>query len=139
MMGKMFSVAANLPLDPTEAEEMDFGSSPDVSGSTATFRLPSGHDMELVVSLHQAPHATLPADIAFRSLQRLALATAQRLERLFEDGSREPEPQVTEAKVSDSEETTTPMLSLARTAMTWGSFDWLKSALGRGDAAGPQI
>jgi UDP-GlcNAc:undecaprenyl-phosphate GlcNAc-1-phosphate transferase len=123
----------------TEAEEIDFGSSPDVSGSTATFRLPSGHDMELVVSLHQAPHASLPADIAFRSLQRLALATAQRLERLFEDETREPEPHPTKVKVNEAEEIATPMLSLARTAMPWGSFDWLKSALGRGDAAGPHI
>jgi UDP-GlcNAc:undecaprenyl-phosphate GlcNAc-1-phosphate transferase len=55
----------------------------DVSGPTATFRLSSGPDLHLTVSVHQAPESEIAADIAFRFLQRLALATAERLERLL--------------------------------------------------------
>jgi UDP-GlcNAc:undecaprenyl-phosphate GlcNAc-1-phosphate transferase len=55
-----------------------------LSGPSAIFRLSSGHDLLLTVSLHQAPNATLGADIAFRFLQRLAHSTAERLERLLE-------------------------------------------------------
>src|SRR3712207_3235414 len=65
--------------DPLEACAMA------LSGATATFRLSSGDDLVLVVALHQAPGSTLAADIAFRFLQRLALATAERLERLLEE------------------------------------------------------
>jgi len=54
-----------------------------LSGSTATFRLSSGQDQVLTVSLHQPFEASLAADIAFRFMQRLSLATAERLERLL--------------------------------------------------------
>ncbi len=54
-----------------------------VSGPTATFRLSSGRDLVLVVSLGQAEGSILEADIAFRFLQRLSLASAERLDRLF--------------------------------------------------------
>jgi UDP-GlcNAc:undecaprenyl-phosphate GlcNAc-1-phosphate transferase len=54
-----------------------------LSGPSAIFRLSSGHDLLLTVSLHQAATATLAADIAFRFLQRLALSTAERLEGLL--------------------------------------------------------
>ena len=54
-----------------------------MSGRSATFRLSSGQDLALIVSLHQASESSLPADIAFRFLQRLSLATAERLERLL--------------------------------------------------------
>jgi UDP-GlcNAc:undecaprenyl-phosphate GlcNAc-1-phosphate transferase len=54
-----------------------------LSGPSAVFRLSSGRDLLLTVSLHQAPSATIAADIAFRFLQRLALTTAERLERLL--------------------------------------------------------
>ncbi|HEX8202329.1 MAG TPA: MraY family glycosyltransferase [Isosphaeraceae bacterium] len=57
-----------------------------LSGATASFRLSSGHDLVLSVALHQVPGSPLAADIAFRFLQRLALATAERLERLLDDG-----------------------------------------------------
>jgi hypothetical protein len=57
-----------------------------LSGATATFRLSGGRDLVLVVALHQAPESALAADIAFRFLQRLALATAERLERLRTSG-----------------------------------------------------
>ena len=53
-----------------------------LSGPSAIFRLSSGHDLLLTMSLHQATGATLAADIAFRFLQRLALSTAERLESL---------------------------------------------------------
>jgi UDP-GlcNAc:undecaprenyl-phosphate GlcNAc-1-phosphate transferase len=73
------------------------GSAPDpwreagpLSGPMATFRLSSGRDLLLIVSLHQDAESTLAADIAFRFVQRLSLASAERLERLFA-GAEEPE------------------------------------------------
>ncbi len=54
-----------------------------LSGPTATFRLTSGQDLVLLVSLHQNHGSPLTADIAFRFLQRLSLATAERIERLL--------------------------------------------------------
>ena len=54
-----------------------------LSGPSAIFRLSGGHDLLLTISLHQAPSATIAADIAFRFLQRLALTTAERLEYLL--------------------------------------------------------
>ncbi|MBX6313724.1 MAG: undecaprenyl/decaprenyl-phosphate alpha-N-acetylglucosaminyl 1-phosphate transferase [Isosphaeraceae bacterium] len=63
-----------------------------VSGATATFRLPSGQDLLLTVSLHQSSHSALAADIAFRFLQRLALATAERMERLLAEAPGEAVP-----------------------------------------------
>ncbi|MCA1684804.1 MAG: undecaprenyl/decaprenyl-phosphate alpha-N-acetylglucosaminyl 1-phosphate transferase [Planctomycetia bacterium] len=61
----------------------DAGLSPTVSGPTAIFRLSSGQDLLLTVSLHQSSGSPMTADIAFRFLQRLSLATAERLERLL--------------------------------------------------------
>jgi UDP-GlcNAc:undecaprenyl-phosphate/decaprenyl-phosphate GlcNAc-1-phosphate transferase len=73
------------------------GTSPDpwredgpLSGPMATFRLSSGRDLLLTVSLNQAADSTLEADIAFRFVQRLSLASAERLERLF-SGADGPE------------------------------------------------
>ena len=60
-----------------------------LTGPTATFRLSSGRDQILTVSLHQPLNASLAADIAFRFSQRLSLATAERLERLLEGPSSE--------------------------------------------------
>ena len=54
-----------------------------LSGPMATFRLTSGWDLLLIVSLNQTAESTLAADIAFRFVQRLSLASAERLERLF--------------------------------------------------------
>jgi UDP-GlcNAc:undecaprenyl-phosphate GlcNAc-1-phosphate transferase len=54
-----------------------------LSGPTATFRLSCGQDVLLRVSLHQGADSPLAADIAFRFLQRLSMATAERLERLL--------------------------------------------------------
>jgi UDP-GlcNAc:undecaprenyl-phosphate GlcNAc-1-phosphate transferase len=58
-----------------------------LSGPSAVFRLCSGRGLLLTISLHQAPDATIAADIAFRFLQRLALNTAERLERLVAEPS----------------------------------------------------
>ena len=62
--------------------------SDDLAGPAATFRLSSGQDQILTMSLHQPLESSLAADIAFRFAQRLALATAERLERLM--GSTAP-------------------------------------------------
>lgn len=56
-----------------------------LSGATATFRLKSGEDLRLIVSLHHSEATAMEPDIAFRSLQRLALAIAERLERYYSD------------------------------------------------------
>ena len=53
-----------------------------MSGPSATFRLSSGVDLALVVTIHQPTDAPLAADIAFRFLQRLALSAAERLDWL---------------------------------------------------------
>ncbi len=58
-----------------------------LAGPTATFRLTSGQDLLLSVSLHQMAASTVATDIAFRFLQRLSLATAERLERLLANES----------------------------------------------------
>ncbi len=72
------SIFEGLEGDP-EGQKADEG----LSGPMATFRLSSGSDLLLLVSLHQTADSTLEADIAFRFMQRLSLATAERLERLF--------------------------------------------------------
>jgi UDP-GlcNAc:undecaprenyl-phosphate GlcNAc-1-phosphate transferase len=59
------------------------GSELPVSGTSATFRLHSGEDLRLTITLSQDDGAEIEPDIAFRSLHRLALATAERLDRLM--------------------------------------------------------
>ena len=56
---------------------------PSLSGPSATFRLSSGVDLALVVTIHQPLVAPIAADIAFRFLQRLALSAAERLDWLI--------------------------------------------------------
>jgi UDP-GlcNAc:undecaprenyl-phosphate/decaprenyl-phosphate GlcNAc-1-phosphate transferase len=53
-----------------------------LSGPMATFRLSSGRDLLLIAMLDQDADSTLAADIAFRFVQRLSLASAERLDRL---------------------------------------------------------
>lgn len=102
------------------------GTLPDVSGSAATFRLPSGGDIEVVVSMHQSGEAEVPADIAFRSVQRLTLATAQRLERITQDPGEKQA--VTALEVVEPLDKPVPAgLELVKPAATW---DWFLSALG---------
>jgi len=65
---------------------------PPASGSVATFRLKSGEDLLLTVTLHQSAVSEIDADIAFRALQRLSLATAQRLDWLTQAQDHESPP-----------------------------------------------
>ena len=113
----------------SEEDGSDLEAPAEVSGATATFRLPSGNDLQLIVSLHQSADSALAADIAFRSLQRLTLATAQRLERLFEP--KPPDPlELMEIAGPEAD-----VVSVTRVAGLHGvSLDWLKTALGMGGA-----
>jgi UDP-GlcNAc:undecaprenyl-phosphate GlcNAc-1-phosphate transferase len=70
-------------IDPPADRPSEVAANGRLSGPTATFRLSSGQDQVLTVSLHQPLESSLAADIAFRFLQRLSLATAERLERLL--------------------------------------------------------
>ncbi len=56
----------------------------EMSGATASFRLSLGQDSRLSVALTLLANSSVAADIAFRFLQRLALATSERIERLQE-------------------------------------------------------
>lgn len=61
----------------------EFGTDePTLSGSTAIFRLSSGHDTRCVVSIQLSADSPIAEDIAFRFVQRLSMAAAERLERL---------------------------------------------------------
>jgi UDP-GlcNAc:undecaprenyl-phosphate GlcNAc-1-phosphate transferase len=72
-------------------------------GPMASFRLQGAQDLELSVSLHQAVESIIAADIAFRSLQRISLATAQRLERLLERA------EAARAAEADAQEISSPL------------------------------
>ena len=113
-----------------------------LSGPMATFRLSSGRDLLLIVSLHQAAASTLEADIAFRFVQRLSLASAERLERLFSkaDGP-EAEPGRTAARSArespDGLVPTAPRTSRVDSALALAPLlaarppmGWLRDALG---------
>jgi UDP-GlcNAc:undecaprenyl-phosphate GlcNAc-1-phosphate transferase len=67
--------------DPARGEGQGDGAG--LSGPSAVFRLSSGQEVLLTVALHQDAGSPLAADIAFRFLQRLALAAAERMERLL--------------------------------------------------------
>ncbi|MDR3635002.1 MAG: MraY family glycosyltransferase [Isosphaeraceae bacterium] len=71
-------------------------SSDAVSGASAVFRLSSGQDLWLTVSVQQGAEPGLAADIAFRFLQRLSLATVERIARLLTEALDET-PAETEA------------------------------------------
>ena len=58
-----------------------------LTGPTAIFRLSSGQELLLTVSLPQSSGSPLATDIAFRFLQRLALAAAERLETVLAVGT----------------------------------------------------
>src|SRR5581483_2435314 len=93
-------------------------------------------DMELSVSLHQSDESLLAADIAFRSLQRISLATAQRLERLMAkprpDGNElaADGPAVPEPSQAAGDATRGAARVAARDPM-----HWLRAALGWGPSA----
>jgi len=120
------------------AEGMDSGGG--AAGAMATFRLSSGRDLLLTVSLHQATDSTVAADIAFRFLQRLSLATAERLERVLdaaEAPGRRPLAMVAGAvgsadayrSVGGSGDTL-ELPALAGHAATAGPVRWLRWAFG---------
>ena len=101
-------------------------SSDQLSGPMATFRLTSGQDLLLSVSLHQATESAVAADIAFRFLQRLSLATAERLERILamEEAVRPtatiPSVDLAMPELMDHHEAGSPIRWL-RWALGWGA------------------
>ncbi len=68
----------------TGVETAAVGAEP-LSGTSATFRLRSGEALHLTFTVHQREGSAVESDIALRSLQRLALAMAERIERLLSD------------------------------------------------------
>jgi UDP-GlcNAc:undecaprenyl-phosphate GlcNAc-1-phosphate transferase len=119
------------------------GESP-LSGPTASFRLNSGEDLILAVSLHQSRNSVLAPDIAFRFLQRMSLATAERLERMLSHQESDRPPLLSSGKneravrPSDSFVTTGPLTDMGPTEQNsclqeigersgaWGSLNWLR-------------
>lgn len=102
-----------------------------VSGPTATFRLSSGQDLLLAVELHQSSHSSLAADIAFRFLQRLSLAMAERLERLLEEAPRPPRDAGALALEStESADSVLQVAALGPVSTPWDPFGWLRIAFG---------
>ena len=114
-----------------------------VSGRTATFRLSSGQDFSLIVSLHQASESSLPADIAFRFLQRLSIATVERLGRILAGehaGGAACEPAARSADRAEGTWVASTATALVGTeaalavtprSSTHPSRNWLRAALGR--------
>jgi UDP-GlcNAc:undecaprenyl-phosphate GlcNAc-1-phosphate transferase len=109
-----------------------------VAGSLASFRLTSGQDLTLTIELHQSAGAHLTADIAFRFLQRLALATAERLERLLAALEAANAELASESEVG-LEKPSDPVArarSVAESALeshvtsAWDPFAWLRLAFG---------
>jgi UDP-GlcNAc:undecaprenyl-phosphate GlcNAc-1-phosphate transferase len=118
-----------------------------LSGPSAVFRLSSGKDLLLTVALHQASEASTAADIAFRFLQRLSLATAERIERLLltreeerHDRSEESSGLPDHESASDSfsagprhSSPVSPVLAISTTpSLTRVSLNWLRMTLGWG-------
>ena len=119
----------------------------ELSGPTASFRLKSAQDLIVSVTLHQALDSEIAADIAFRFLQRLSLATSERMDRLFalepavEEIEEIDSAAVAESAVLDEEPVVASLLepsgSLANldgAAVASGRskplFDWFRIALG---------
>jgi UDP-GlcNAc:undecaprenyl-phosphate/decaprenyl-phosphate GlcNAc-1-phosphate transferase len=117
-----------------------------VSAPSAVFRITSGQDLHLTVALHQTPDSTLAADIAFRFLQRLALATAERLERLLaadergrdgdDDAGEPPAPGPRRAAAppeAPEPSSTAPVLAFTSSpSLSRSLMSWLRIALGWG-------
>jgi UDP-GlcNAc:undecaprenyl-phosphate/decaprenyl-phosphate GlcNAc-1-phosphate transferase len=120
-----------------------------LSGPEATFRLSSGRDLLLIVSLHQTADSTLAADIAFRFVQRLSLASAERLERLFskvstpeaevergaETASRDPAegvvpPALMVSRVESAAIVGSSTLELVRSPSARPPMGWIRDVLG---------
>ena len=102
-----------------------------LSGPSAVFRLSIGRDAILTVALHQRADSPLAADIAFRFLQRLSLATAERLERLLaaEAGGAPVDVLETQTLTGPTEVTAgPPVVALAPGPAAWAPFGWLRAA-----------
>ncbi len=90
-----------------EAETPSDAPTGPMSGPSATFRLSNGCDPSLTLAIRQGLEAPTTADIAFRFLQRLSVASAERLDRLFaveptpEAEAPAPEVEPTEAAAPD--------------------------------------
>lgn len=112
------------------------GLEPTVAGPAAVFRLSGGRDLRLWVALDQGSASPMAADIAFRYLQRLSLATAERLARL-EEGTPQaaPPPAVLPPAAAAAAPATAaagvPALRLAKGSALRAVREWL------GRAAGP--
>ena len=121
-----------------------------LSGPSATFRLSSGQDLHLTVSLHQPPDAKPATDIAFRFLQKLSLATAERIERLTsidgpsldrdeeidrsEDVSDQARPSgLTVSPRLETVNSASPALMFTLARSTRGPLGWFKARLGGRD------
>ena len=109
-----------------------------VSGPTATFRLSSGQDLMLAVELHQSSDAEPAADIAFRFLQRLSLATAERLERLLSaeaestgpDLGRDPDRTPSGPESAEADRGRAARVAIGEDPSAWLAIGWLRLALG---------
>jgi UDP-GlcNAc:undecaprenyl-phosphate GlcNAc-1-phosphate transferase len=116
-------------------------------GPMASFQLQGGQDLDLSVSLHQATESIIAADIAFRSLQRISLATAQRLERLLERPAAAessgtgaapagpPAPATAEEPAAGRIDAPLVAPLGVEPAAGRDAFGWLRGALGWGPAA----
>ena len=113
-----------------------------MSGPTAIFRLSSGQDLLLTVAIQQDACSTLAADIAFRFLQRLSLATAERLERLLttQSGTGEaaevetvPPERPGEPDLLRPKSQAAPILALSTSStpsLSRSTLNWLRMTLG---------
>ena len=112
-----------------------------MSGPIATFRLSSGRDLHLLVSLHQTADSALEADIAFRFTQRLSLASAERMERLFSEASslEKVQERVAPKVIRESSGGLVPSASMTALDLVPSSsarlpLGWLRDVLGRSSA-----
>ncbi|MBV8383784.1 MAG: undecaprenyl/decaprenyl-phosphate alpha-N-acetylglucosaminyl 1-phosphate transferase [Planctomycetaceae bacterium] len=127
---------------PADAGSRDVEPPAPVSGPTAIFRLSSGQDLLLTVAIQQDACSTLAADIAFRFLQRLSLATAERLERLLttRSGTGEaaevetvPPERPGEPDVLRPKSQAAPILALSTSSspsLSRSTLNWLRMTLG---------
>jgi UDP-GlcNAc:undecaprenyl-phosphate/decaprenyl-phosphate GlcNAc-1-phosphate transferase len=146
-VGSIACVRDGHPVALNEGEHArDFEVETPVSGSSAIFRLSSGQDLMLTVSLHQGSESTLAADIAFRFLQRLAVTTAERLEQLLvaERGTGEAtragalaaalgdRPQAAQpcSTTKGLKSPAAPVLALSTSMLTRSTRNWLRVTLG---------
>lgn len=129
--------------EPVEFESSDREGAPTVSGPSAVFRVSCGQDVLLTIALQQSRHALLAADIAFRFLQRLAMAAAERLETLLaapvERDAEGVAPNLGQAPSPSFPSSGSAVLTLSGGAVAGRSAGWPRVAVGArpGTAAHP--